>query len=117
MWCSYDAIGSLPGLVIVERCTMFTVITGCIVSANTLAMDLPGKHKGQKIDSVFSLHSRLLGHTVCVVTILVTIFQYFGLSNIHMGNNIHLFNVGFVVSMWVYCSSVLISKCLAPTHI
>lgn len=40
----YDAVGSLPGLVIIERCTALAVVTGCVVSADTLAMDLPGKH-------------------------------------------------------------------------
>lgn len=34
-----DAVGSLPGLVIVKRCAALTVVTGCVVSANTLAMN------------------------------------------------------------------------------
>lgn len=39
MRCSYDAVGSLPGLVIVERCTALAVVTACVMSANTLAVD------------------------------------------------------------------------------
>lgn len=39
MRCPYDAIGSLPGLVVVEWCTALAVVTSCVVSANTLAMD------------------------------------------------------------------------------
>lgn len=39
MRCPYDAVGRLPGLVIVERCTALAVVTGCVVSADTLAVD------------------------------------------------------------------------------
>lgn len=49
MRCPYDAVGSLPRLVVVERCTALAVVTSCVVSAHTLAMDLPGKHHRQKI--------------------------------------------------------------------
>lgn len=41
-----DAIGRLPRLVVVERSTALAVVAGCVVSAHTLPMDLPGKqHK------------------------------------------------------------------------
>lgn len=43
--CPYDAVGSLPGSVIVERSTALAVVASRVVSANTLAMDLPGKQK------------------------------------------------------------------------
>lgn len=48
MRCPNDAVGSLPGLVIVERSTALAMITRCVMSANTLAMDLAGKHHRQK---------------------------------------------------------------------
>lgn len=44
-----DAVGSLPWLVIEERCTALAVGTSCVVSAHALAMDLRGKHHRQKI--------------------------------------------------------------------
>lgn len=44
MRCPYDAVGSLPRLVIVERCTALAVVTRRVVSAHTLAMDLQSKH-------------------------------------------------------------------------
>lgn len=56
MRCPYDAIGSLPGLVIVEWCTALTVVTSCVVSANTLAMDLPGKQNKQTKGNYLELY-------------------------------------------------------------
>lgn len=49
MRCPYDAVGGLPRLVIVERCTALAVVASCVVSAHTLAMDLPGKHHRKEI--------------------------------------------------------------------
>lgn len=43
MWRPDDAVGSLPGLVIVERGTALAVLTGRVVSADTPAVDLAGK--------------------------------------------------------------------------
>ena len=48
MRCPCDAVGSLPGLVIVEWGAALAVLPGRIVSAHTLAMDLPGKQHTQK---------------------------------------------------------------------
>lgn len=43
MRCPYDTVGGLPRLVIVERCTALAVVTGCVMSAHALAVDLSGQ--------------------------------------------------------------------------
>lgn len=39
MWRPSDAVGCLPGLIIVERGTALAVVAGCVVSAHTLPVD------------------------------------------------------------------------------
>lgn len=43
----YDAVGGLPGLVVVERGAALAVVASCVVSAHALPVDLPGKRHGQ----------------------------------------------------------------------
>lgn len=47
VWSPHDAVGGLPGLVVVERCAALAVVASCVVSAHTLPVDLPGKYHGQ----------------------------------------------------------------------
>lgn len=53
VWSPHDAVGSLPGLVVVERCAALAVVASCVVSAHTLPVDLSSKYHGQ--DRVFFL--------------------------------------------------------------
>ena len=46
MRCSYDTIGNLPRLFVVEGSTALTVVTGCFVSAHTPPVDLPQGREG-----------------------------------------------------------------------
>lgn len=39
----HDAVGRLPGPVVVERRTALAVLAGCVVSADALSVDLLGK--------------------------------------------------------------------------
>lgn len=41
MRCSYDTVGSLPRLFVVEGSTALTVVAGCLVTAHTPPADLP----------------------------------------------------------------------------
>lgn len=56
--CPCDAVGRLPGLVIVERCTALAVVAGRVVSAHTLPLDLLGRqhtHTHTKERGIWSL--------------------------------------------------------------
>lgn len=43
-----DAVGGLPGLIVVERCAALAVVAGRVMSAGTLAVDLPDKRTRQR---------------------------------------------------------------------
>lgn len=62
-----DAVGSLPGLVIVERRTALAVVTGCVVSAHTLAVNLSGKRHRKKVIWIF----------FCICMLLIVFFKCF----------------------------------------
>lgn len=66
--CSYDAVGSLPGLVIVEGNAVLTVVAGSVVFTHTFPMDLPqGREK-----AIFTV----IGNTDIDTQIFCTHFFY-----------------------------------------